>query len=728
MSNSFNENEINHLIIIGEYDEATSLIHKLEEKFKDNKLVSLKLLLNKIHLLFLKGLWHEAKAQIGLAFTESNEQQNKKLIVESILIKIRTSIGLGEYDAILEEINSSERIATTIEDVDLRELLIGKINHIKGSFFEMKENFEEAKIHFHNAIRVFEKFNETILLIDSKVRLSNIERCIGNKKVTLKLLTEALEAAKKKNYLLGLVRAYSGLATLDWMDGNLNFGLEKMQKALELKKKLGNQISIAKSLINIGAYYDVSGELQKALEYYYNSLELFNELGNEHYIAVLNHNIGCVLGKLGELDEAIIHLNKGLKIFQEQSQIQLIAAALNMLGQTYFHKGNLTEAKINFQLCLQLRDSVKSSMSVTRTLYYIIQVCIEKVEIDQANKYQEELEVFRKENDSKIITQRANITKAMLKMTSTRARDRVKAEELFKEVIDGEMLDSELTIDSIIKLCELHLVELKQTGNQELLEDLSGLAKQLLDIAEKQKSHLLISEAYWLKSQIALINFDFNKAQDLLHKAQILAEEKGLMLLAIRISLEHDRLLEKLDEWKLLLQRNASIIERMEISQIEIFLMNVIRDKQYDTPTIINEKPVLLIIQKIDGLPIYSRNFLEDLNVVDESMLSGFLAAINQFLQEAFSGQGTLERIKHQEYTIIIQTLKSFLFCYVFKGQSFTATQKLIHIIDAIQKEELIWNFLQNQINTSQPLTNTEYQLLSKFVDGIFLEKQEINT
>ena len=55
----------------------------------------------------------------------------------------------------------------------------------------------------------------------------------------------------------------------------------------------------------------------------------------------------------------------------------------------------------------------------------------------------------------------------------------------------------------------------------------------------------------------------------LLTKAQKIAESKGLTKLALKISDEHDILLDQLDQWEHFTMRLPTIAEKLELTHIE---------------------------------------------------------------------------------------------------------------------------------------------------------------
>ncbi|MCK5183084.1 MAG: hypothetical protein KAQ95_02175, partial [Candidatus Heimdallarchaeota archaeon] len=104
------------------------------------------------------------------------------------------------------------------------------------------------------------------------------------------------------------------------------------------------------------------------------------------------------------------------------------------------------------------------------------------------------------------------------------------------------------------------------------------------------------------------------------------------------------------------------------------------------------------------------------------SLLSGFISSINAFFKEVFDTSGSIERIKHQELTVLLKPVESVLFCYVFKGQSYSAIKKLEEFILMLQnKNVIVWKALQKQIETTASLEEHIFQILDDEISNVFV-------
>jgi len=101
-----------------------------------------------------------------------------------------------------------------------------------------------------------------------------------------------------------------------------------------------------------------------------------------------------------------------------------------------------------------------------------------------------------------------------------------------------------------------------------VLIELRDLLTQFMEIAEKQKSFRMIAEILLLWGKMALLSLDMVEARKSLTRAQRLADEHNLPKLAGKISIEHDKLLNELGEWKNIEQQNTPIKERMGLARV----------------------------------------------------------------------------------------------------------------------------------------------------------------
>ncbi|MFX1596394.1 MAG: tetratricopeptide repeat protein, partial [Promethearchaeota archaeon] len=389
------------------------------------------------------------------------------------------------------------------------------------------------------------------------------------------------------------------------------------------------------------------------------------------------NNIADIYYHIKEYDKAIMYAKEAIKL---AGALQPAPGALGTLIATYVSKGDIKEAKVYLN---QLRYHYKKHDTKRyRTLYY----------------------------DSK----------AKILKSSLRARDRIKAEDIFKELALDNTLDGESRMDAIINLCDLYLTELRITNDLEIINEIHPYIQKLLDIAENQHLYLYLAETYLLQAKLSLLTLDLKRAKRFLTQAQKIAESYGIKRLAMKISSEHDELLRQTKMWENLKTSEVSLSERLELSGLNEQMENMVKRRMIEVPEISKEDPVMLLILTEGGNLLFSKKFIKDFSFEDD-ILGGFLTTINYIISEIFS-EG-LDRAVFGQYTLLMMPLQPFLVCYIFKGDSYFAYLKIKNFLDSIQNDSVILQSLQKFYQKSKSIQINDIPSLESIVTEIFAKK-----
>jgi tetratricopeptide (TPR) repeat protein len=604
----------------------------------------------------------EFKQGLNLATTTRDKAEKDKLwqlVIQSQLIIIEALWRLGQTQKAFKEAQKGEDLLqknnyfSSIENINKKQ---AKFLWLKGLLHQREGDLNEA----------FQCHQKSYKIFDS--------------------LDCNLDAA----YCL------NALGVIDMKRGNLKGALEYFKKCLQINKKLKNTRGIAQQYNNIGVIYREMGELDQALKYIQKDLALRQDSGEQRDVAYSLCNIAMVYQLKGDLDQALKFATESLEIREKIEEESTIAYTLRVIGDIHQKRGEITKAYEAFQKSLQLNRKLHDDIAIAESLYKLIILASEN-KLGETEKFLEELQTIAEENDNKLIEQQYQIAKAIILKSANRTIKRAKAQEIFLEVSQKEVVKNELTVYAMINLAELLLEELQLTSNKEVLKEFKTLIGKLLEIARNQHSSHLLALTYLLQSKLSLLEFNVNKAQELLTEAQQIAITKNLNRLAMKISNEYDLLLDQLEKWDEISKRKSSISERVELTKLDQILTEIIQKGAVDVPAVSSEEPIFLIILTKDGLTFHSQKFVSQ-KEPDDMLVAGFLTAINSFMKETFAAKGNIERIKHQEFTILFIQEGDFIFCYVFKGQSFSALQKLEEFIEEVTKKmkPLLNGFLTN--------------------------------
>jgi len=277
-----------------------------------------------------------------------------------------------------------------------------------------------------------------------------------------------------------------------------------------------------------------------------------------------------------------------------------------------------------------------------------------------------------------------------------------------------------MRITAIICLVDLYLEEMRNTDDLDIIKEIDPLLLDLQEIAKQQESNQLYAQSLLFQAILATIQFDQEKAYQMLAKSQKIAESYNMKRLAMKISIEHDELLKQLTLWEKLKESEAPLTERWKFAGLNDQIEKMVRRRAIEIPELSNEKPILLLIVSEGGNPLFSHSFIEETSI-DSKIFSGFLTTIDYFIREMFS-EG-LDRAVFGEYTLVMKSITPFYVSYIFKGDSYYALQKADYFVDHIKKEGVIWKNLLNSFEISKSVKLKDIPLLESLINETFNTK-----
>ncbi len=695
---------IENSVIKGMYFEALDMIEALEKWENLDDISKMKINLVRIRIKMDLGKYQEALKISDALKRES--QRTKDVIIENdtIILVAETLIFMGDFKEALDLIIEIESVLEKILEQNSREYKLRKAQllRMKGICNRATGDQEATEENLNASLSLSKEIENEL---ETAKTIDRIAMYIyhNNLKKATKLLKQSLDIRKSIGNKFYMAQTLNRLGIIYSNKGHIDESLAYYVNSYEISKDYENKDFSAITSMNIGNIYQQKGMLNSSLDYYFNAMKKAKEVDNKHMVAACLYNISSIYRTRGELDDALEYLKQSKFHFAELNFLNGLAATYQSMGIIYYSKGDYEKSTELFTKSFELREKEKSFTGAAGSLFYLIILSLDKGLLEKAKSYHEKLEQIKEKQDNKLINQKYNIAEALFLKTSSRTPKRAKAEELLRSVIEEEVIDHTITTIAYLNLCDLLLEELRIMGDQDVFNELRTLIDQLFEIAKKQYSFALMAETYWLKSQLALIDLDLNEAKSLLIQAQLIAEEKDLHRLALKISKEHDELISQMDKWNAILQKEASLSERLHLTNFDKVLVKIIRNEEFDIQDLEQERPVMLILLNKDGQTIFTQKFLE-LTKLDGALIGGFLAAINSFASEIFESTGHIERIKYQDYTLIINVQESILFTYVYKGNSFEALNKLNEFVESVKKSKMLWTSLMEAVKTPTTL------------------------
>ncbi|NVM34578.1 MAG: tetratricopeptide repeat protein [Candidatus Lokiarchaeota archaeon] len=406
-------------------------------------------------------------------------------------------------------------------------------------------------------------------------------------------------------------------ASIAWLKGwfyiykrDADQALKQFEHSLALREEFGGKLGIAYSLVGIALVFTLLiGDYDRAVKYYEQSTTIAEESGNKWCIGFCNFRMAMQHTLKGDLDHAIMLYKQVLTIFNELNNKYMVAWILSSIGEVYRPRGDLDRALESLEQGFSLERELGRIRELALDHDTLIHVLIDKGDIKRAEQALHDLkqlinqlkdkQINESPKTNRVIGEIASLyllNKALVLKTNPRARNRVEAEEIFKQILEDEGSSIENRSRALTNLCELLLTELRMTNDLEVLEEINPLIDRLLEIAEKSHSYSILCETHLLQAKLSLLTFDIKKTQRFLTQAQEIAERFGLKLLAIKISNEHDKLLKQLSMWENLKESKASLTERMELARLNEQMEDMIRKRVIEVPELSDEEPVFILI------------------------------------------------------------------------------------------------------------------------------------
>ena len=588
-------------------------------------------------------------------------------------------------------------------------------------------NYEEVLKFAEKAYQKSQELRDNLRSIDALEKMAYATMWIGDFEKALNLIEQSEELFKTLTRCTPLEQEQREASIahtkghLYVFQGNLNQGLECAKRSLELRENIGNKRELSESLYLMGIFYSMmKSDLDRALLYTERCQNLAKEINHQRIISMNLKTLGIIYSRKGEYKKARKYTKQSLAISEKTSNKQMITSNLSNLAGIFIYQGDFDKALTYLKRSLEIAKEIRNNWNISFIISNIIEVFVYEGEVERAQRYLEQLEEINDKEDNKTINLLYRYSKAIVLKTSPRIHNRAKAEEIFKQLIQEEIIHGEVTINALLNLCELLLDELCITNENEVLSELENNITPLLDIAEKTNSFWILAETYVLQAKLALLTLDLKDARRLLTQAQKIAEKQGMYRLAAKISIEHDELLQKLNIWKNLKKSKEGLSKRIQLAKLSEQIENMVQKRREEGLEISEEEPFTILIVTEGGTSLFSHSFIKE-KPFESHLFSGFLTTMDHFIREMFSER--LDRAKFGEYTLLIKSIPPFLVSYIFKGDSYYALQKINYFIDHIQKEESIWQNLMKSYQINKTIHIKENPLLDSLITDIFVKK-----
>ena len=466
-----------------------------------------------------------------------------------------------------ETLKMLERSLQLIKGTENKEILMF-VQWYKADAYSDIGDFSNAIKFYEEGLLIAEEFGNEHFVSFFLQEIGEAYRELGEFNRLFEYTTKALEIKEKQENVRGSGYSYSRLGVFYWMTGEWKKALEYSQKGYDILSEKGKRERYNSMLNNIGVCQAAMGEYDEALKNYKIAYETNMKLGNTDGANMNLGNMSMVYTHKGDLDKALELSEENLAYYERSGSKILIAYSFFRIGFSYYHKGMKNKAIENLEKALVYRQEIGNKKDIIDTLYTLSSIASEFNMIDLATKYHEKLVEVTEETEYRNVKQLALLSEAIILKNSTTSRDKVKAEVLFKQILQEDLLFA-FHIQALFHLCELQLKELKETSDEKILVKVQKNSSKLIEIGTSSNLPFLIVEILWFKSQLSLLDLNVEKARELLNQALQIAEERGFNRLALKIMKAKEQLVQQLIKLEDLEEESPSISKRMDVIKIE---------------------------------------------------------------------------------------------------------------------------------------------------------------
>ena len=231
---------------------------------------------------------------------------------------------------------------------------------IIAGIYQNQADIPKALDYYGKSLKIMEEIGDKSGVANS---FNNIGSVYQNQGEIAKALEYALKSLKIKEEIgdkRGIANAFNNIGYVFTIQGDYTKALEYYDKCLKIKEEIGDKKGVALSLNNIGGIYQIQGDLVKALDYIRKSLKIKEEIGDKKGSATSLINIGIIYLEQKNYARALDFYTQSMKLSREIAFPEQIKNAANQFYKLYKATGNYKLCLVNYELFIQMRDSINN--------------------------------------------------------------------------------------------------------------------------------------------------------------------------------------------------------------------------------------------------------------------------------------------------------------------------------------------------------------------------------
>ncbi|WP_298421791.1 tetratricopeptide repeat protein [uncultured Kordia sp.] len=449
-------------------------------------------------------------------------------------LKIEAYLKLGDYqlrrdfNSVSSYLNEALQIIESSKNTHNTELQKAEILQQFGLIYRRRANYSEALRNYYKALKIFEKYNDSIGLASSCNNIGNVliyqKELKKAKKILHKAITINTQLKRPRsighNYNI-LSRAYKANTEIDSLKYFLN-------KTLAYYTEANYEEGINQVMSNISNLYVREKRYREALELQLKNLAYVTKIRKKTAIAASHFNITKIYIALKEYDKALFHINTSLDIAKTEKMGRRYFLSYRRRSLIYNNLKDYYNALEDYRRYAKARDSILNLAKIKEIREIELNYAFEK------ERYMDSIQFVQEKNVLMLKTENESLQKkwylALFIITlfiivftfyfgvkyykKLRLRKQLEAEKLNTKIneLSTEISSKREEITELMTETIIHL-----QSKEKLTDNLSKLSKQQEGvsltgiIAELKADKLEDSKIVLLKENIETLNFEFLK-------------------------------------------------------------------------------------------------------------------------------------------------------------------------------------------------------------------------
>jgi tetratricopeptide (TPR) repeat protein len=284
-----------------------------------------------------------------------------KLLPDSIRLKALSDISGNIYlftnpDTAFLYADSLHSYAEKVKD---KKQIANALN-IKGISYVVRGNYYFAVDFFNESLKISEEIKDDNGIANTTNSLGIIYQKQADYKQSLNYFTKCLEIREAMKDTLGMANSLANIGIAHSNLGNKEEALIAYLRSVDFRKQIGDKAGLANSYANIGNFYNDDKKHDLALEAYLNSLELYKQQKNTFGQSALYLNIARLYLMIKNLDLSLAYADSAFVLAEKAKIYQLMAQGHDLRYKLYKEKGDFEKSLRNYELAVQIKDSLDS--------------------------------------------------------------------------------------------------------------------------------------------------------------------------------------------------------------------------------------------------------------------------------------------------------------------------------------------------------------------------------